>query len=759
VFHLYNKLADISVYINNPTPFHLFGLSETRLSSYVSDAAISIPNFSVIRRDPLSPGQTGIAVYIHNSIQHLVHRRVDLETMDVECVWVEVKCPKSKPVLVGFLYRNPASSFEWYDRFSQNLDRALKKKADILLLGDFNIDLLKPHPAWDTTSSLFGLVQLVKSPTRITPTTSTLIDHIYTNKPKAVSDVGVSNLSVSDHYPVVCSWSSKLPKPKKNDHTTITYRTFKHFSKDEFLFDLENTPFNDVLLSYDPNTALSIWYSLFLKVLNKHAPLRERRVKSNTLPPWLTPEIMQAMALRNDLRSNNMFTAYKQQRNRVKYMIREARKKLVRDTVKDSKDTSTIWRLLNTFTRGSPSTATIIPNNLTADTFNDHFLSVAESLISSSKNNTYHCSDLLSEFCQQKTRGTAPFNIPMLAVHEVGLLISNLPNKKSSGPDDISPKILKLSLPYIVESLTYIYNLSIQHSTFPNELKDAKVIPLPKTKDRSDPNNYRPISLLSVLSKPLERHVHKHLLAYLENRKLLHPFQSGFRPQHSCHTALTRLVDTWLEGMNKSQLTGVVYLDFKKAFDLIDHTILTAKLHKYLNNRDAVAFFTSYLTKRKQKVLVHGSYSSLKDVSFGVPQGSVLGPLLFCLFINDLPLHITCQDVKCDLFADDTSVHTTSKDIQVISDNLQQSLNEVSAWCINNSMVVHPVKTKSMVIATRQKQQITPLLLNLSLKGSQIPGKQTSRTRDYNRQSAKMASSYRRFIQNSSKKSLHVIKT
>ena len=717
VFHLYNKLPDLTVFLNRPKPFHLFGLSETRLNSRVSDSAIAIPGYTVVRRDASVAGETGLAVYIHDSIQPFVTRRLDLESSHVECIWLELKpSPQSPSVMVGFLYRNPAAGFDWYDDFKENLDNVGKRNSNFLLTGDFNIDMLKPHPSWDATLSLFGLVQLVDIPTRVTASSSTLIDHVYTNKPSAVSDVSVPVLSVSDHYPVTCNWSIKLPKLKKNGHTTIVYRSFKHFNQSSFLFDLANTSFTSVFQETDPDSALSLWCHLFLSVLDKHAPVREKRVKHATFPPWLTKEIIQAMEVRDDLRREKRFSEFKQQRNTVRYMVRAAQKAYVNKVIGDSKDVSAVWRVVNSLTRGRNTRSAPIHSTLTADTFNDHFLSIAESLLQSPRDKQeYVCPQRLVDFCRQKTASVIPFTIPSLAVHEVGSLISHMKNKKSSGPDDINAQILKLSIPYIVEPLTYIFNLCIKNNKFPSSLKTAKVIPLPKTKDLSDPNNYRPISLLSVISKPLERHVHKHLMKYLESNNLLHPFQSGFRTKHSCHTALSRLSNAWLSNMNDSLITGAVFLDFKKAFDLVDHSTLLSKLHHYIPDSPSLPFFKSYLEDRKQKVLVNGSFSSKKLVKFGVPQGSILGPLLFTIFINDLPLGLSGRETMCDLFADDTTIHAADKSIARLSQRLQQSLCEVSAWCEDNAMIVHPVKTKSMVIATRQKHQTSSLSVNLSL--------------------------------------------
>ena len=245
------------------------------------------------------------------------------------------------------------------------------------------------------------------------------------------------------------------------------------------------------------------------------------------------------------------------------------------------------------------------------------------------------------------------------------------------------------------------------------------MVPLPKSTEKTNPNNYRPISLLSPLSKLLEKYVHIYLNNYLEKRQILHPFQTGFIRKYSCNTALARLTNSWLTAMNKSELCGVVFLDLKKAFDLVDHDILLKKLAIYLKNSSSLPFLKSYLHNRTQCVLIHGSYSSKESVKYGVPQGYVLGLILFSLFINDLPLHVKDISVDCDMLADDTTLHTSGKDMQIRS-NMQDSLDQVSNWCDKNHMVINPIKTKSMTIASRQKHQLSPLTLDLVLNGAKI---------------------------------------
>ena len=184
---------------------------------------------------------------------------------------------------------------------------------------------------------------------------------------------------------------------------------------------------------------------------------------------------------------------------------------------------------------------------------------------------------------------------------------------------------------------------------------------------------------MCVLPKPLERHIHKHLTDFLETRHLFHSFQSGFRCGHSCQTAVTRLTDTWLSSFNSRQMSGAVFLDFRKAFHLVHH-ILARKLSSYNLSKASITFLRSYLQGRLQCVLVNGTYSKDASITSGMPQGSILGPLLFCIFINDLPMCLTRPSVQYDLFADDGTLNTANDNIDNIHRDLQQSLNDISGW-------------------------------------------------------------------------------
>ena len=719
VCHLRNKIDDVNVLIkNHPDKIHILGINEARLDNDIDDSLIHINNYSFVRKDAKQrKGHTGLVTYIHDSIRHFVRRREDLESDKIESIWLELFQKKSASAYICSLYRNPASTSEWIDDFMSMMDK-IPDNADIILLGDFNINLFNQQHTWLSNVSMLGLSQLIQDYTRVK--TKTLIDHVYTNNTSKVINPTIVRSCISDHYAVFCTYQSKLPKQSKNRHDFIQYRSLKDFNETLFLHDIASMPLNNIYNTTDPDKALDLLHMMLLVAIDKHAPLRTKRVKHPDLPPWITPELIFTMGERDTYKKNKDDENYKKTKNLVSKMVDKAKEAYFEKMIEDKKDTTTLWRAINTFTKKSNKKDSN-PTNISPDDFNQHFLSISDRILSSNHSKAaenFVCPEKLVSFCESREKGNI-FKVPLLTVDEVGKLIGSLGSKKSMGPENIPFFFLQLTLPYIVGPLTYIYNLCIESNTFPTALKVAKVIPLPKAEDKSKLDNFRPISLLPLLSKPLERHFHKHLYIYLQKHSLLHVNQSGFRPIHSCHTALISLCDSWLQSINEAQVVGTLFLDFRKAFDLVNHSILLQKLSLYLPRSPSVNFIKSFLENRYQFVKVNKSISSKGIIKSGVPQGSVLGPLLFLLYINDLPLHLK-NGLTNTLFADDASIHTASKNMDELNSCLQEGLDEVNNWCLKNCMSIHPDKTKSMVITTRQKHQRAPLLLTLSLGAQTI---------------------------------------
>ena len=253
----------------------------------------------------------------------------------------------------------------------------------------------------------------------------------------------------------------------------------------------------------------------------------------------------------------------------------------------------------------------------------------------------------------------------------------------------------------ISPSIAALINKSLTSSHFPNQLKLAKVFPIFKNGSKSDPSNYRPISILPTISKIFEKHVNKHLLGYLNKYKLIHECQSGFRHKHSCQTALVKLIDQWMYCIDHGDLVGTLFIDFQKAFDMVDHSLLINKLLFYRFSHKSLSWFQSYLSSRFQTIKSDHGPSEFSQLLSGVPQGSILGPTLFLLFINDLPFSM--KHCSADFFADDSTFHVSGKAKQEIESKLQTDSNDANNWSIRNKMPINYDKTTSMLIGTRQK--------------------------------------------------------
>lgn len=711
---------------------HIMGISETKLHDVHPDSAFDIDGYQtpIFRRDRKDNGGGGLIVFVKNGLS--CNRRRDLESDNIECIWVEVKPKNSKSFLVGNVYRPPNSTIQWQEHFEDCMETVLTEEKEIYVLGDFNRDLFTDQisKTWLDYMEDFGVTQLVSKATRATPTSSTLIDHIYSNCSENVACVNVPKIGMSDHYPIFFTRKIHGRVPQSGHHT-ITYRSFKDFDETSFLNDLSSVPWNIVRVFDDPNDMVDTWSNLFLEVVNRHVPLKQHRVKRENQPQWLTPEILDAIKTRDKFKSIGNDAQYRIWRNKVTQFCRDAKKVQYEEYIEKNKENpSSIYKLFKEIGAGKGKQKSSTISSLRvgekliddspgiANTFNDFFVTVAAKLKEPISNSS-HCNEKLKEFCQSKLPENTKFLIPEINKEKVQKYLSGIDITKATGIDNIGPRLLKLSASYIADEITSICNKSFETSTFPKIWKEAKVTPLHKNGSCDEANNYRPISILPILSKLIEKHVHDSLLCHLNEHQLLHDTQSGFRPRHSCETALVHMIDSWLRALDNGKLIGVVLVDFRKAFDLVDQEILLSKLNLYGVSENTLEWFKSYLKDRRQKVSINNVLSDVKPVTCGVPQGSILGPLMFLIFINDLPLYTS--NVITDLYADDTTLYDVSESIEDIQINLQLALNNLDAWCKVNGMLVNTDKTKLMLIATPQKRsRLGCDTLNLKYKNDKL---------------------------------------
>ena len=338
----------------------------------------------------------------------------------------------------------------------------------------------------------------------------------------------------------------------------------------------------------------------------------------------------------------------------------------------------------------------------TANMFKDFFSSLADKLVSKLPKPSNKYGETFVSSYYENLDIDSSFDLNTIEEQSVRKILIGLKPSKAPGIDGITGRFLKDGANILALPIAQLCNLSISLSTFPNLCKTAKVKPLFKKGSKTDPQNYRPISLLPIVSKIIERVVHDQTNMFLKQNKILYKYQSGFRSNHSTNECLSYLNDKILKGFDEGLLTGMILIDLQKAFDTIDHGVLFEKM-KYLHFSDnTITWFKSYLKDRMFKVSIDKALSDSGRQLCGVPQGSILGPLLFLLYINDMP-----QSVKCDLFlyADDSCLVFQHKNVKEIEKQLNEDFSNLCDWFVENKLSIHfgDDKTKSILFASKLK--------------------------------------------------------
>ena len=710
----------ISLLHNLKVRFTFIVLTETWLIESI-DVAYDLPNYKCMSLYRSKHGG-GIKIYYADWLTADINSELTGIKVTHEALFINVKVPNLFGFVLGAIYRLPNGAIDHFTEYIENnvlcsIDRAI-------LVGDFNIDLLKiandnKISQFSQCMHTFGYSQYISrasyfSPIVMKPTS--LLDHIWHNLNLQLSSYVIFP-PFSDHMAVCIVFDKKIIR----NNVMIKFRNFSIENKSKFLINLRQSLFSFNMHAQNVNIATNEIVELLSGVVKRSFPIKSKLLSEKRLnQPWLTSRVMTCINKKHNLfklfrRGLIAYEVFKTYSALLKCLLKIAERRYRRQRLSGLRGNSRgMFKYVNELL-GRKSTGItdrfVINGEIVKDKtkISGQFANYFESVPATVRQNIgdYNGEDLLSLI----PNNASSFFFTPATADEVLKIISKL-NKGSDVLSGLPLIAFKLGAPMLAPIISNLFNMCIQLGRYPDLLKLARVVPVFKTGNKSLLDNYRPISILSTLNKIFEKLIYKRMYSFIENNAILTNSQFGFRADSSTEKAALGLIMSILPAFLNKEFALTVFIDFKKAFDTIDHELLVKKLDRYGFRGISNEFFASYLNDRVQYVDYNGSHSDLTQCLVGVPQGSCLGPLLFILYINDLDNYLNNVDII--KYADDTTLTILSDDILNLTTNMNEVLARLSDWCKFNMLSLNAIKTKYMLFTTRTVDVLPRIIIEQS---------------------------------------------
>ena len=681
--------------------YDLIGVSETWLGPNIPDQTLYINGYQAVRQDRDSRGG-GVMFYIKNDLQFSV---VFSSASDVlEELWLQIVHSK-KTYVVGILYRPPKGKInEFLEIFEERLSDF--QPSDVICGGDINLNLLDLSSQYaclfyDYVES-FNLQQIIREPTRVTDTTSSLLDIILISSEEVNFSCGVLDASLmSDHSLTYCQFHGY-----KKYNKYIRFRNLKNVDKELLHEFLLLSPFNDIIYLQNIEEKVAAFNNILLNIFDLLSPVIKVNLK-NKRPVWLTYTIKNMINLKNKAlkkyqktKNEINWNSYKQLRNQTNVAIRQEKKQYLQCTINTTCNNSKhFWKKLENLNIHSKKTCLLsIPDSINdPNKINTNFLKYNFNANGIDKN--------LINFYQLnlKTNPLPQFNFSTVSENTVRDFLFKI-KSNATGADQINLDMILLCADVILPFLTNLINSCILDQSFPDQWKVSRIVPLPKKKNVETLSDLRPISILPVLSKIIEKIMNDQIRAHLNKYNILPPNQSGFRPGFSCTTTLLDVTDDIIEATDGGKSTALVLIDYTKAFDTLDHELLLSVLHFVGFSNDAINFMKSYLNSRYQYVETDKGVSSALPLRCGIPQGSILGPLLFSIYTCNIT---SCLEYcKAHLYADDTQLYVSffPGEVDEVQNRINEDLCRLVRFSERHNLKINSSKSTFMVFGINKER-------------------------------------------------------
>jgi len=616
-----------------------------------------------------------------------------------EFIIIEVKCA-NETVLISCVYRPPKVGF--LETYLDALYEFLPHYKYSIICGDFNARFGSGSYETKLISELFDLCDHTPIPFEATyklDSCRSILDVIASNCNEQVVEYGQCVApGFSAHDMIYSVYDFHVPVVKKK---VITFRDFRNIDRDALINEAKSIPWDQVYDCENCDDKVQLFNDFLLQLFEKHVPIRNVSVK-NDEPPWMSGDLRVMIEERDKARVKSLKTndpedckLHKNLKNKTKQQIRNAKVRHYQGIFNKNESSSKIWACIRQLGIGKKKQVKVSDFPVSANELNDHYLNVSkldDPELGTATEQRYNCDN-------GDIDADNVFHFKFVPALDIYKIISGF-KSNAVGVDGVSLRFVKLFLDEIVFVLEHIINFCLQSSVFPSIWKWANVLPLPKVSNPTKCSDFRPVSILCLFAKILEKIVHDQIYDYVSDLNLLNPLQSGYRKGHSTVTALLKVADDIRRSIDHRNLTLLVLLDFSKAFDRVNHRLLLIKLRKLGFSMSVVKWLEHYLSNRWQRVMSGDFVSDWALIETGVPQGSVLGPLLFVLYLFDISSALS--HTSYHLYADDTqlyldfSIDKVTEAVSKMNDDLASLVNYISG----HNLYLNVAKTQPIIIGS-----------------------------------------------------------